>query len=114
VSGLLAVKQHLRRRSEYFLRLAALRKLGAGQPATTAPYPARGGLLWRMLFVPLYRRIPWNVKHRAMRALGMTASGWRPPPRHPAEPWHPPPGAADRQPRPADRDALRSGAAKSS
>jgi len=94
MSGL-ALKQRLRRRSEYFLRLAALRELGAGQPATTAPYPARGGLLWRMVFVPLYRRIPWKVKHRAMQALGMTASGWRPPPRHPAEPWRPPPGAAD-------------------
>ena len=96
MSGLLAVKQRLRRRSEYFLRLAALRELGAGQPATTEPYPPRGGLLWRMLFVPVYRWIPWKLKHGAMQALGMTASGWQPPPRHPGEPWRPPPGAADR------------------
>jgi hypothetical protein len=95
MSGLLALKQRLRRRSEYFLRLAALRELGAGQPATTAPAPIRGGLLWRMLFVPIYRRIPWKVKHRAMRVLGMTASGWRPPPRRPGEPWRPPPSAAN-------------------
>jgi hypothetical protein len=96
MSGLLAVKQRLRRRSEYFLRLAALRELGAGQPATTAPHPPRGGLLWRMLFVPVYRRIPWTVKYRAMRALGMTASGWKPPPRHGGEPWRPPREAGER------------------
>jgi hypothetical protein len=26
------------------------------------PYRARGGVLWRWLFVPLYRRLPWTVK----------------------------------------------------
>jgi hypothetical protein len=96
MSGLLALKQRLRRRSEYFLRLAVLRDLGVGQPATTAPHPVRGGLFWRMVFVPIYRRVPWPIKHRAMRALGMTATGWQPPPRRPAEPWRPPPGAANR------------------
>ena len=96
MSRVLVLKQRLRRRSEYFLRLAALRELGAGQPGTTAPAAARGGLLWRMLFVPIYRRVPWPVKHRAMHALGMTASGWQSPARRPAEPWRPPPGAADR------------------
>jgi len=41
-------------------------------------------------FVPLYRRLPWAVKRRAMFALRMTAAGWTPPPRRPGEPWRPP------------------------
>jgi hypothetical protein len=45
------------------------------------------------VFVPLYRRVPWEVKRRAMRALRMTAegNGWTPPARAPGEPWRPPP-----------------------
>ena len=44
------------------------------------------------MFVPLYRRVPWEVKERAMHALGMTAerSGWTPPARSPSDPWVPP------------------------
>lgn len=84
------VKRTLRERSEHHLRLAVLRDLGRGQPATVEPYRERGGLLWRLAFVPLYRRVPWSVKERAMRVLGMTASGWQPPVRRPGEPWRPP------------------------
>jgi hypothetical protein len=45
-----------------------------------------------MVFVPLYRRVPWETKQRAMRALKMTAEGhgWTPPARRPGEPWRPP------------------------
>ena len=38
---------------------AAVRDLGSGAPGTVAPYRERGGRLWRWLFVPLYRRVPW-------------------------------------------------------
>jgi hypothetical protein len=62
--------------------------------ATTSPALPRGGLLWRRLFVPLYRRVPWHVKARAMRALRMTASGW-PEGRKPfGQPWRPPPAGS--------------------
>jgi hypothetical protein len=100
MSALSDVKRTLRQRSEYHLRVAVLRDLGRGQPSTTEPYRSRGGWAWRLLFVPLYRRIPWSTKERAMQLLGMTARGWQPPARRPGEPWRPPvgTGAGDRPP----------------
>jgi hypothetical protein len=96
MSALADLKHALRRRSEEQLRLAVLRDLGRGQPATVEPYRPSGGWFWRLVFVPLYRRVPWSAKTRAMNLLGMTASGWQPPPRRPGEPWRPP----DRSPSP--------------
>jgi hypothetical protein len=90
MSTLAAFTRRLRDRSEHHLLRAAMRELGAGAPGTVAPYRERGGRLWRWLFVPLYRRVPWPVKQRAMRVLGMTSRGWTPPPRAPGEPWRPP------------------------
>lgn len=91
MSAAAEIKRRLRDRSEHYLMSAAVRDLGAGQPGTVAPYRDRAGLLWRLLFVPLYRRVPWPLKRRAMEALRMTASGWQPPERRPREPWRPPP-----------------------
>jgi hypothetical protein len=94
VSRVGALKQRLRDRAEHHLRLAAMEDLRRRHPAGTVPaYRERGGVFWRRVFVPLYRRVPWDVKERAMRALRMTAdhSGWTPPPRRPGEPWRPPP-----------------------
>jgi hypothetical protein len=90
MSSLDRYKRRLRERSEHFLLQAAIRDLGSGAPSTEKPYPERSGRLWRWLFVPLYRRLPWAVKRRAMFALRMTARGWTPPPRRPGEPWQPP------------------------
>jgi hypothetical protein len=90
VSTLSELKQALRQRSEQQLRYAVLRDLGHGQPSTVAPYKPSGGWFWRLLFVPVYRRIPWKAKERAMALLGMTATGWQPPARRPGEPWRPP------------------------
>jgi hypothetical protein len=89
------LKRRLRDRSEHYLMRAAVHDLGTGRPGTVAPFEDRGGLLWRRLFVPLYRRVPWPVKRRLMEALRMTARGWQPPERQPHEPWRPPP--LDRQ-----------------
>ena len=91
MSAAAELKRRLRDRSEHYLMRAAVRDLGVGQPGTVAPYRDRGGLLWRLLFVPLYRRVPWPLKRRAMDALRMTARGWQPPERRPREPWRPPP-----------------------
>ena len=84
-------KQRLRESSEYYLRLAAMEDQRRRHPdATTRPAFPRGGRFWRWVFVPLYRRVPWHVKARAMRALRMTASDW-PEGRRPfGEPWRPP------------------------
>ena len=81
-------KRRLRERSEHYLMLAAIRQTGAGVPKS---YKERGGLLWRFVFVPLYRRVPWAFKQRAMNALRMTSRGWTRPRRAPREPWRPPP-----------------------
>ena len=93
MSRLASVKRRLRDRSERYLLLDAARRLGQGVPGTVTPFGGREGLLWRRLFVPLYRRVPWAVKRRAMGSLRMTARGWTPPARRPGEPWRPPPGA---------------------
>ena len=91
MSSLDDVKRRLRDRSEHFLLQAAIRDLGADVPGTVAPYRSHEGLLWRWLFVPLYRRVPWHFKQRAMTTLQMTSRGWTPPPRTTGEPWRPPP-----------------------
>jgi hypothetical protein len=91
MSAAAELKRRLRDRSEHHLMRAAVRDLRTGQPGTVAPYRDRGGRLWRLLFVPLYRRVPWPLKRRAMDALRMTARGWQPPERRPREPWRPPP-----------------------
>jgi hypothetical protein len=83
-------KQRLRDRSEHYLMQAAIREIGAGAAGTVKPYRERGGLLWRFVFVPIYRRVPWTVKQRAMTTLKMTTSGFTPPARRPGEPWRPP------------------------
>ena len=83
-------KQKLRERSEHHLMQAAIRRHGSGVPGTVKPYRERGGWVWRFVFVPIYGRVPWTVKQRAMNALRMTTSGFTPPPRTPGAPWRPP------------------------
>jgi hypothetical protein len=84
------LKRRLREQSERYLLLDAAERLGRGAPSTVKPYRRSEGRFWRLLFVPLYRRVPWAFKRRAMDTLKMTASGWTPPPREPGQPWRPP------------------------
>ena len=84
------LKRRLREQSEHYLLLDSAERLGRGQPSTFSPYHGREGRFWRLVFVPLYRRVPWAYKRRAMDALKMTATGWTPPPREPGQPWRPP------------------------
>jgi hypothetical protein len=94
MSSLSDAKRSLRERSEKHLRLAVLSELGRDEPSTVEPYLPPGDRVWRMLFVPVYRRVPWSAKKRVMKVLGMTAKGWKPPARQPSEPWRPPAGVA--------------------
>jgi hypothetical protein len=102
-----AQKQRLRERSEYVLRLAAMKDQRARYPAaTTESALPREGLFWRYVFVPLYRRVSWSFKRRAMHALRMTAAGWSENPRRFREPWRPPSAPAKARSdgsRPSDR-----------
>ncbi len=98
MSSLSEAKRNLRERSEGALRRAVLSEIGRDEPGTVEPYRPKGDRFWRVFFVPVYRRIPWPAKERAMHALGMTAKGWTPPERKPGEPWRPPPERADQAP----------------
>jgi phage baseplate assembly protein W len=92
--NLAGAQQRLREQAEHHLRVAAMEDLRRQNPqGTTAPHRASGAYFWRFVFVPLYRRVPWEMKEKAMRALRMTAesNGWTPPARRPGEPWRPPP-----------------------
>jgi hypothetical protein len=87
-------KRLLRRRSEYVLRLDAMDQVGRRHPGKLAPSALPNeGPFWRYVFVPLYRRVPWDFKRKAMRTLKMTAQGWPEGARRFGEPWRPPPGA---------------------
>ena len=68
----------LREQAELHLRLAAMDDLRRDHPGvTSAPHRPSGGAFWRYVFVPLYRRLPWATKERAMHALEMTAEAPR-------------------------------------
>jgi hypothetical protein len=87
-------KQRLRKHSELVLRLAAMDDIARRYPdkVTKSVLPQENAF-WRLVFVPLYRRVPWSFKQGAMRRLKMTAQGWPEEPRRFGEPWRPPPRA---------------------
>jgi len=85
------LKHRLREQSEYSLRLAAMEDVGRRYPGlATRPALPRVGLFWRYLFAPLFRRVPWSFKQRAMRTLKMTSQNWAEDARRFGEPWRPP------------------------
>jgi hypothetical protein len=84
-------QRKLRQRSEYVLRLAAMDEVGRRHPGRIAPSALpKQGPFWRYVFVPLYRRVPWEFKRDAMRRMKMTAQGWPEGARRFGEPWRPP------------------------
>jgi hypothetical protein len=88
------IKHRLRDRSEYSLRLAAMEDVGRRYPGRISKSALpQAGIFWRYLFVPLFRRVPWSFKHKAMRTLKLTARGWPEDARRFGEPWRPPAGA---------------------
>ena len=94
MSRLATERARLREQAEHHLRIAAMEDLRRRHPqATTAPHRPHGGYFWRLVFVPLYRRVPWEATQKARRALRMPAesNGWTAPAREPGTPWRPPP-----------------------
>ncbi len=88
------IQHRLRERSEYSLRLAAMNDVARRYPGRTSKSALpQVGAFWRYLFVPLFRRVPWSFKHRAMRTLKMTARNWPQDARRFGEPWRPPAGS---------------------
>jgi hypothetical protein len=87
--------ESLRDRSEHYLTVAAQEDLRRRYPrGTSAPASDSGGLFWRRVFVPVYRRVPWATMQRVIGTARMTSQGWTPPSREPSEPWRPPTGGA--------------------
>jgi hypothetical protein len=76
------VARWLRSRSEHYLLITAQEQI-ARRYAATAPTPPRGlgELLWRRVFAPAYRAMPWPVRHRILQAMpGSHRQHWAPPP----------------------------------
>ncbi|HEY6378544.1 MAG TPA: hypothetical protein VI316_05125 [Candidatus Dormibacteraeota bacterium] len=69
----------LRTNSERYLLEAAQRSMAAQHYGKAAlPPPAPGGVFWRRAFVPVYRRLPWSLKHRIITAMpGSHRRRWR-------------------------------------
>ena len=90
-------KRRFRERTEYALRCAAMADVARRYPGSVSKSALpKEGLVLRYLFAPLYQRVPWSFKHKAMRTLRMTAQGWPEDARRFGEPWRPPPGVRGR------------------
>ncbi|MGH3768250.1 MAG: hypothetical protein ACRDTX_24385 [Pseudonocardiaceae bacterium] len=75
--------QWLRRNSEHYLMIAAQEHV-ARRHGTLPPRPPRGvkELFWLRVFVPVYRGLPWPLRHRIMQSMpGSHRQQWEPPPR---------------------------------
>ena len=88
------LKHRLRARSEYALRVCAMDEVARRYPGRSSRSALpRVGVFWRYVFVPLFRRVPWSFRRKAMRALKMTAQNWPEDARRFGEPWRPRVGA---------------------
>jgi hypothetical protein len=61
----------VRTNSQKYLLEAVQAELAArylGRPPTVGPRTPQV-IFWKLLFVPIYRRLPWKVKHFVIRAM---------------------------------------------
>lgn len=73
----------LRTNSEHYLTIDAHERL-ARRYGATSPRPPRGlkDIFWLRVFTPVYRALPWPLRHRLMTAMpGSHRKTWAPPPR---------------------------------
>jgi hypothetical protein len=79
----MAVSRWLRSRSEHYLLISAQERI-ARRYGTTPPRKPHGAraLFWRRVFAPVYRTLPWRVRHRILLAMpGSHRQQWAPPPK---------------------------------
>ena len=72
----------LRRNSEHYLLIAAQERVARQHRAREprSPYGLRE-LFWLRIFAPVYRALPWALRHKVMRAMpGSHRRQWAPPP----------------------------------
>jgi len=72
----------LRSNSEHYLLIAAQERV-ARQLGTRGPRPPQGlrELFWLRVFAPIYRVMPWPMRHRIMLTMpGSHRRHWAPPP----------------------------------
>jgi hypothetical protein len=73
----------LRTHSEHYLLIGAQERVGRRYGARVPRRP-RGPeeLFWRRVFAPIYRVLPWKLRHRIMLTMpGSHRQLWAPPPR---------------------------------
>lgn len=68
----------LRRNAELALVADAQEQLARKYrgPRTTGAPAEHPDYFWRAIFVPVYRRLPWQVRQRIMRAMPGSHRGW--------------------------------------
>jgi len=75
----------LRANSEHYLMMAAHERVAKAH-GVTRPRPPRGlkEIFWLRIFAPVYRALPWSLRHRVLKAMpGSHRRTWAPPPRPP-------------------------------
>lgn len=74
----------LRQNSEHYLIEAAQRDLAQRHLRRPGPVSSRhgpGAFVWRRVFVPVYRWLPWRLRRRVTQAMpGSHRQSWREPP----------------------------------
>jgi hypothetical protein len=80
----MAFSKWLRENSQHYLMVGAHEQLAKRYPGTRRPAPPHGpvDLFWRRVFGPVYRALPWPLRHRILRAMpGSHRQTWAPPPK---------------------------------
>jgi|RhiMethySRZTD1v2_1073278.scaffolds.fasta_scaffold210181_3 hypothetical protein len=78
----MSFSQWLRSNSEHYLLIGAQDRI-AKQHGARAPRKPHGfaEFFWLRIFVPIYRILPWSLRHRVMKAMpGSHRRTWTPPP----------------------------------
>jgi hypothetical protein len=73
----------LRENSQHYLLVGAQEQLARRYPGTRGPRRPHGPLeiAWLRVFAPVYRALPWPLRHRILRAMpGSHRRTWAPPP----------------------------------
>jgi hypothetical protein len=79
----MAFSRWLRSNAEHYLLIAAQERI-ARQHGARGPRPPRGlrEFVWLRVFAPVYRALPWPLRHRIMLAMpGSHRRQWAPPPK---------------------------------